>query len=368
MELSKSLQERRYDIDWLRNFGILLLFPYHAARIFDIWGPNYIKSTELSPTLSSFLLVAGYCFMPLLFFLAGASSWYALKKRSAAQYSKDRFYKLLIPFLFGLLIIVPPQAYLAKITHSVYNGDYITFMKGYFTDFTDLTGYLGTFTPGHLWFILYLFIISMVALPIMIKSHNKPPIKLLRNPWIMISLFIPLTLMEFLPDLGGKNPFFFFFLFLVGFFLGKDAGVMETIHRIKFKCLLFLLPLVPGTMILFQQNSHAGDFSAVHLLITVLKNLGVCLTLIVLIGYGNKCLNHDHAMLHYMNQAAFPVYILHQTVMMVVGYYTVKINAGISVRYILITFLTLILSIILYEIIRRIPGLRRLFGIKPTSH
>jgi len=36
--------QRRYDIDLLRNLGILLLFPFHAARIFDVWDPFYVKN------------------------------------------------------------------------------------------------------------------------------------------------------------------------------------------------------------------------------------------------------------------------------------------------------------------------------------
>lgn len=71
-----SEKERRYDIDWLRNFGIFLLFPFHAARFFDYWDPFYVKNETLSWGLSWFISVANLWFMPLLLWLAGSPSWY----------------------------------------------------------------------------------------------------------------------------------------------------------------------------------------------------------------------------------------------------------------------------------------------------
>jgi len=51
--------------------------------------------------------------MPLLFAVAGMSSYYALRKRSTREYAKERTNKLLIPLIFGLLLIIPIQSYIA---------------------------------------------------------------------------------------------------------------------------------------------------------------------------------------------------------------------------------------------------------------
>lgn len=172
-QIEKIQIQRRYDIDWLRNIGILLLFPFHSARIFDIWGPFYTKSSELSYGLSWFITLASFWFMPLLFLLAGASSRFALEVRTAAQYTKERFSRLFIPFVFGVLFLVPPQGYFARIGQHGYSQNYWDFLKSYFPDFSDLSGYTGTFTPAHLWFILYLFIISLVALPLLLAIKKR---------------------------------------------------------------------------------------------------------------------------------------------------------------------------------------------------
>lgn len=89
---------RRLDIDWLRIFVIILLFPFHSARIFDYWEPNYVKNIDLSWGLSWFIVIVGNWFMPLMFWLAGASSWYALESRNGLQYVKERMSRLFIPY------------------------------------------------------------------------------------------------------------------------------------------------------------------------------------------------------------------------------------------------------------------------------
>jgi len=60
MKVKASNSKRRYDIDWLRIIVILLLFPFHSARIFDFWEPNYVKSADLSWGLSWFIVIVGY--------------------------------------------------------------------------------------------------------------------------------------------------------------------------------------------------------------------------------------------------------------------------------------------------------------------
>jgi hypothetical protein len=158
---------RKDYIDWLRNIAILFLFPYHTARVFDMLNPFYIKG-EIN-IASTNLIYISFWFMPLLFLLAGFSSFYALKKRPWKTYLKERFFRLFIPFIFGILVVVPPQAYYARSFHLHNQKNYFLFIKHYFTDFSDWSEYAGGISPAHLWFILFLFIISIAALSVMIR-------------------------------------------------------------------------------------------------------------------------------------------------------------------------------------------------------
>lgn len=373
MELAdnKTVQ-RRYDIDWLRNLGILLLFPFHAARIFDYWEPNYVKNVDLSWGLSWFIWASAYWFMPLLFLLAGLSSRYALDTRTGKQYIKERFKRLFIPFIFGLFVIVPPQAYLARLSQPGYVDNYLQFLKSYFMDFSDLSGYFGTFTPAHLWFILYLFIISMIALPLFLflksrgtKDNEGITHKVLSHSVTAILMFIPLTLTEALPAPGGKNPFYFLFIFILGYLICTNKKFEEIVVRLKFKAFIFLLCYVPLWFLLMFNNIGASDWTPISILLAFIRNLAVCLTLIVILGYGSKHLNFKVKLLPYMNEAAFPIYILHQTVMMFVGFFIVRLQIGVLPKFLSIIIITFVISLAIYEyLIRTIPVLSWLFGVK----
>ncbi|MGL5330867.1 MAG: hypothetical protein ACRDD7_16485, partial [Peptostreptococcaceae bacterium] len=73
---------RRYEIDWVRNISILLLFIYHTSAIFCSLGDFYIISENSNVFANIFILILFVWYMPMLFFLAGASTHFALEKRS----------------------------------------------------------------------------------------------------------------------------------------------------------------------------------------------------------------------------------------------------------------------------------------------
>jgi fucose 4-O-acetylase-like acetyltransferase len=109
---------RRYDLDWLRIAAVLLLIPFHTARVFNVGEVFYAKSEQLSVALQRFIVFVYPWHMSLLFFLAGAASWFALGRRSGGRYAGERLRRLIVPFLFGLVVIIPPQAYVGTLTNT----------------------------------------------------------------------------------------------------------------------------------------------------------------------------------------------------------------------------------------------------------
>ncbi|PLS10262.1 acyltransferase family protein [Neobacillus cucumis] len=361
---------RRYDMDWLRIFGILLLFPFHSARVFDHWDPFYVKNETLSWGLSWFISITNLWFMPLLFWLAGSASWYALKTKSSAFYIKERIQRLLIPLVTGVILIVPPQGYYAILDHTGEAPDsYFIFLKKFFTDFSDLSGYFGSFTPAHLWFILYLFVLSVAALPIflILKSEQRRSSinNFLAQPFVYIMLFILLALSTALPAPGGQNPFYFFVLFVMGYISSSDLRFQQMLNRLRSKLLISIMILVPVWIFLARVYPHVDNFPAMAILLTLLRSFNVWVGLLVILGYGYKFLNFQHRLLPYLNEAAFPVYIIHQTALVIVGYYMIRLNLGVPLKYLLIMFSTLTVSLLIYEfIIKRTSITRLLFGVK----
>lgn len=165
--------DRKCYIDNIRWLTILLLFPFHVFVIYNNFDENnYIKGNG-NVILSNITTSLWPWFMPILFVLAGISTVYAVQKRTTKGFIIERIKKLFVPLFFGILIICPILTYYAERYHNKYSGTYIQQYILFFTKETDLTGYTGGFTPGHLWFILYLFIISLISLPIIYFVPKK---------------------------------------------------------------------------------------------------------------------------------------------------------------------------------------------------
>jgi fucose 4-O-acetylase-like acetyltransferase len=117
---------RRLFIDWLRIFAVLLLFPYHSTRVFDIYETFYVHSDRTSAVLTHiFISFVNVFHMPLFFFLAGASTCFALGFRSGKQYVYERFKRLFIPLIFGMLVVIPPQSYLGALSKGKFTGNFL---------------------------------------------------------------------------------------------------------------------------------------------------------------------------------------------------------------------------------------------------
>ena len=171
-----ALPQRRWDIDWLRILAVVaLLVPYHTFRVFDVLEDWYVKNDQSSTALNWFNYLGDAIGMQLLFLLAGAATWFALRRRSGGQYAWERVKRLLFPSVFSLLIVVPPLSYFGLRSHSDYAGSFLEWYPSFFEFYPeDPAGYfMGGFTVAHLWFILFLLVISLVALPLFLCFKRK---------------------------------------------------------------------------------------------------------------------------------------------------------------------------------------------------
>lgn len=349
---------RKTYIDWLRNLGILLLFPYHTGRVFNDYSSFYVKGTE-NKFSSALIYATAPWFMPLLFLLAGMSSRYALQRRPAGHYARERLLRLFVPFVFGAMVIVPPQAYYAMKFHFDYQGDYTTFLVHYFSDFSDWTELTGV-SPAHLWFILFLFLISLILLPLMTwatKRQHSP--SWLLGPRVVLLPFVILTATSLLPEIGGQNIFVYGLYFALGFVIATNDAISDAIeHHRKAYLAVALLGIVEILVESFTIGRQSGiAFAACHY-------LAAWATLLAILGYGKRYLNRESRYMTYFNPAAFPVYIVHQTFLIAAGYYILKVVDHGIVPYLSIMLVTFLLSIAAYEVIRRVKPLGVVFGLK----
>ncbi|MGL4292562.1 MAG: acyltransferase family protein, partial [Bacteroidales bacterium] len=155
---------RRHDLDNLRVLLFLLLILYHVGMFFCPWSFHF-KNNEVVEWLVYPMLFLNQWRLPLLFVISGMGTAFALRIRSMTDFVKERNKRLLIPFLFGMLFIVPPQVYFERIVKSQFSGSYF----GYLSE----SAFTGAYPDGniswhHLWFILYLLLFSVILAPLFI--------------------------------------------------------------------------------------------------------------------------------------------------------------------------------------------------------
>src|SRR5690349_12155441 len=101
-----------------------MLFPYHTAMIFNGLGETwYVHSKDL---FGATMLIMGVYpwWMSSLFAFAGMSTVYALNKRTVKQYIEERFFKLFVPLISAILLLIPVQTYIADKYFNNYTGSY----------------------------------------------------------------------------------------------------------------------------------------------------------------------------------------------------------------------------------------------------
>ena len=191
-------QERQYYIDWLRILLILSVFLFHIGMIFNNWPWHIKNEQQYGGLLKQVMTFLHYWRMPLLFMLSGAGTFFALGKRTPGQYLSERFKRLVIPLAAGIFILVPVQVYIEKISQYTSLPAYYPHMfKGIYPD--------GNFSWHHLWFIAYLFVVSLFISPFLnfLRSERFERFthwieKIVTKPLALNIFIIPLLLSQIL--------------------------------------------------------------------------------------------------------------------------------------------------------------------------
>jgi len=232
----------------------------------------------------------------------------------------------------------------------------------FFTKFGDLTGYAGGFTPGQLWFILYLFIISVIALPVIIlykKSELKVNFGRL-NLLTLLPLFIIPMVMSPILDISGKSLGAFFAFFIIGYLILSIDNIQNSLKKYsKHLCFVFIIYAIA---LLFL--SYGLPLSISGILIDILYGFFAWLGILSFLGIAKKHLNFHNTWTDYFTNASYPIFIFHQTWIVAVAYYVFLLTSSILLQVIIIISVSFILTILTYELMKRFKLTRFLFGIK----
>lgn len=355
---------RKHYIDNLRSLVILLLFPFHTSRMFTSGDPFYVEGIP-NFFCQLFVNLTSIWFMNLLFVLAGISTALSLQKRSIKQFTKDRVMKLLIPFIFGVLLTIPIQTYYAERFHNGYQGGYFEQYRLFFTKATDLTGYRGGFTPAHLWFILFLFIISMLSLPVIIyiKKNGRKPYTKTPSVYRLIPLFI--LVMVFSVIRIGEAIGQYMTYFLIGYLVLSRDEILDELKRKKYiLTVLALVISITATVLSYSVPFNGNDYALQSLFVSAIRHLASWTIILALLGLAQEFMNFTNKWSNYMAKSSFPIYFVHQTVLIVIGFYVLTNVTNTVAVFLLIMIPGFIISILLCELFRRIPITAFIFGMK----
>lgn len=376
---------RQAYIDWLRILAILGVLFFHAAMPFAAEEDWHIRNKETSNVLLEFNFWLSRFRMPLLFFISGVVSFYMMQKKSVLSFIGLRFRRLFIPLLSGMLVIVPPQVYMERLTQG-FTGSYLDF---YPSIFQGKPYPEGNTSWHHLWFIAYLFVYDLVAAPLFAwmagsKSFAKrlgwlaegKRIYLLMIPSIIIyaSLVLKFPRTDDLIHDYTYLPYWFLFL-LMGFVCITNSRLMDSLEKNRRTSLLLGL-LLFGAMNYMRWNSAEPwdinpDTWKDSLWTTGYLALIPAIAwfwIFALTGYGKKYLNKKTSFSSYASQIVYPFYIVHQTVIVILAYYVVQANDSVMSKYMFLAFVSLFASVaICHLLITPYKITRFLFGMKPES-
>jgi glucan biosynthesis protein C len=378
---SAQATARLHYLDWLRVLATLGVFLFHAINIF---GPakfeiNNAERSDLIMAIQGFFFPWG---MPLFFLVAGAGSWFALRRRTAGQFTRERTLRLLVPFFTGTILLGPVQLYLSwshKSATGVWDGSFVEFVAERLSyPFPKILGAIGY----HMWFLGFLFFFSLLALPLFIWLKGEAGRRTIsrlaglceRRGAILVFILplavIRLSLQPFFPQLQSWAEFFYFGAFFVlGYLVFADERFLRAIRR-DWPILLGvgIAAMLAAMAIVVSMESFdiemAPATSLEFLLWGLIAACGWCWTAFVLF-MGMRYLDRDSKVLRYSLSANLPFFVVHQPVILAIAYFVVQWEASIAIKLLVVVFGAFVVSLGLTElVIKRVGILRLLFGMK----
>lgn len=367
-------------LDWLRVLAILFVFIYHSTRFFNLedWE---VKNPIRYEWVELWNIFAWNWMMPLIFVISGASLFYAVGKGSTGKFVKDKVLRLLIPYLVAVSTHATLQVYLNWTTHGLFTGSYFQFLPRYFSE-VFATGPLFIFElwQMHLWYLLWLFILTLLLYPLMrwLKGSGGKVLSALGNllalPGAVYLLAVPTVLLMAFADpdspvmaekAGGWSQVIYLWLLFSGFILLSAERLQASVKQLRWFSLgmaVVLLAVVLSVVVTQGVPSYGTPLYAFGV---GLAGFSSWCWILAYFGLAMSFLDYRKPVLEYTNEAVLPFYILHQSVLIIVGYFIVQWPIPDAVKWVTILVISFAIIMGLYEyLIRRINILRFLFGMK----
>jgi len=368
---------RRAELDWLRVLALGMLMVFHSVIGYSAW-PWHVNDPHDSWLLNGILDFMLRWRVSLVFVVSGSALMLALDRRKPKAILRERCARLLVPLIFGMMVIVPPQIYLDRLQHGKFHGSFVDYLPHAFTGIYPQ----GNLTWNHLWFLPYVLTLTAIGMPIFLWARSvamryrmERAMRAIADGHLYWLLVFPLALAQLMMLVQGNDDHTFIgdghgwiefgSLFVLGGAVARWPIVLASIQRQRYVALVVGIVAYSALRKEWPTDptSPLGvvgwcNISAINVMAWVLA----------FIGFLTKWFTRPSPALTYLTEAAMPVYVLHQTLIIFAVYNMHLVNLPVAAK-ILITFSFAVLTALgLYELaIRRSKWLRILFGVKPRA-
>jgi glucans biosynthesis protein C len=365
--MSIVVSTRRPDLDWLRVVCIVLLHLYHSARMFNVDDPWHVKAPVLIPALNAPMDVLHLIRMPLLMLIAGIATAYAIHRRGLGSFAADRRKRLLWPLMFGMLVIVPPQIWVERVWTGQFHGSYWAFWPSVLSGIPYPKGSLSW---HHLWFIAYLFVFCMLSLPIFAWFQRERGQRFLEWMDCFLAKGVNFWWLA-IPIMGGrfllrgfrethdllhdpKTLIYYGGIFLAGHLIGRLPRLGERLVALRQWNLFIALALLAALL-----PPGEFPFPLEHIAIYAFVWASLCAAL----GYARAFVKSSKPWLTHAQSLAYPFYIFHQTVIVVMGWWMLRLEWRPWIFFPALTVFSFLATWALCECGARISWLRPCLGM-----
>lgn len=368
-------------LDGLRVAAFALLIPYHVGMYYVTWD-WHVKSPAASSALEPFMQLSSPWRLGLLFLIAGAAMQGLFAKRGVWGTLQDRTLRLLLPLVFGMAVIVTPQAYFEVLTKVPAqlpgDGGYLDFWWAYLQGGKYCRGNdcMDVPTWNHLWFLPYLWLYAslgaLVAACIRWQPRAVAPpdwawLLLPAVPLALLRVFVkPLFPIEhdLVHDL--YNHLQYGLLFAIGWASRTPlaAGLWDAALRLRWVALGIALL---GWAALQAYSAHYDASEPPAAVIAAARTVRASLTwwaIVAACGWAQRAFRRESPGLRQASAAVFCLYILHQSVIVVLSQWLKPLALPWGLEALLLVGLTLALCAAAYLVLRHVPGLALLVGIQ----
>jgi surface polysaccharide O-acyltransferase-like enzyme len=376
--------DRRLDLDWIRVGAFALLILYHVGMLYVSWG-FHVKSIHESRALETLMIALNPWRLSILFLVSGAATRFMLDKGAPGAMARLRSWRLLAPLAFGMAVIVPPQSYAEVVEKLGLAGSYWTFWVGHYLAFDQTfcriengrQACLILPTWNHLWFIAYLWAYTVILLaaaaiaPAALAAGSRwtgrlTGMALLIGPAVVLSAFRALIFPHFpITHALVDDPYahaVYGSAFLLGFLIARSTVVAEASERLRWPALA--MAVVAYLSLLWLRTLPAG--APLRAALPVVYGFDQWCWILAILGFARRWLSdRDGPLLRYAAGAVFCWYIVHQTIIVVVAHWLKPLALPAAAEASLVIGATVAGCYLAYEIARRLPPLRPLFGITP---